>query len=300
MKCSIKISEICKKLHLEYIGDDMFIDGLNLCNRRSEHNNVLSYATNPLYIEVVMTNNAVKCLVIEREKLLIYQRKLPNMTYIVCEKPEEVFYDIHDYLFYQTKFYEKYDFKSKIGHRCKIASSAIIENGVIIGDEVIIGDDTVIKCGTVIEKGCSIGCNNTIGNEGFQIIKRNGVNCRIVHAGGAYLDEGVHVANNTCIDKALFEGATKIGKNTMIDSQCYVGHNVVIEEGVVVTAGCVLCGSSYIESDVWIGVNASILNRVRIGQGTKIGMGSVVTKEMPQNVVAYGNPARVHRHLGEI
>ena len=52
-----------------------------------------------------------------------------------------------------------------------------------------------------------------------------------------------------------------------------------------------------IGSDSWIGANVVILPGVKIGQGTTIGAGSVVTKDIPDNVVAFGNPCKVHKKL---
>ncbi|HET7716050.1 MAG TPA: sugar O-acetyltransferase [Bauldia sp.] len=52
-----------------------------------------------------------------------------------------------------------------------------------------------------------------------------------------------------------------------------------------------------IGNDVWIGAGAIVLPGVTIGAGTTIGAGSVVTRSVPANVVAVGNPARVIRRL---
>ena len=55
----------------------------------------------------------------------------------------------------------------------------------------------------------------------------------------------------------------------------------------------------YIEENVWIGANVAIVPGVHIGKNTIIGAGSVVTKDIPENVVAVGNPCRVLREVGE-
>lgn len=55
----------------------------------------------------------------------------------------------------------------------------------------------------------------------------------------------------------------------------------------------------YIEENVWIGANSVVLPGVRIGANSVIGAGSVVTKDIPANVVAVGNPCRVMREIGE-
>lgn len=55
----------------------------------------------------------------------------------------------------------------------------------------------------------------------------------------------------------------------------------------------------HIEEGVWIGAGAVILPGVTIGKNSVIGAGSVVTKDIPENVVAVGNPCRVLREIGE-
>ena len=54
-----------------------------------------------------------------------------------------------------------------------------------------------------------------------------------------------------------------------------------------------------IGSNVWIGMNSTILPGVSIGDNTVIGAGSVVTRSIPSGVVAYGSPCRVIRPVGE-
>ncbi|HBI62640.1 MAG TPA: galactoside O-acetyltransferase [Lachnospiraceae bacterium] len=54
-----------------------------------------------------------------------------------------------------------------------------------------------------------------------------------------------------------------------------------------------------IEDNVWIGANVVILPGVTIGENSVIGAGSVVTKDIPANVVAFGSPCRVYREINE-
>ena len=55
----------------------------------------------------------------------------------------------------------------------------------------------------------------------------------------------------------------------------------------------------HIGENVWVGAGAVILPGVSIGNDSVIGAGSVVTKDIPANVVAVGNPCRVLRKIGE-
>ena len=95
------------------------------------------------------------------------------------------------------------------------------------------------------------------------------------------------------------------------DSEIYIGDNVLFGPNVTVaTAGHTvqpeLRKKWYqfsvpvrIGSNVWIGAGSVILPGVTIGDGSVIGAGSVVTRDLPANVVAYGNPCRVAREIGE-
>lgn len=51
------------------------------------------------------------------------------------------------------------------------------------------------------------------------------------------------------------------------------------------------------KTGVWIGASVTILPGVSIGDNSIIGAGSLVTKDIPSNVIAYGNPCRVIREL---
>lgn len=95
------------------------------------------------------------------------------------------------------------------------------------------------------------------------------------------------------------------------DGQIYVGDNVMFAPNVIVaTAGHPIepnlrkLGMQYnidvhIGKNVWIGAGVIILPGVNIGENTVIGAGSIVTKDIPENVLAFGNPCRVIREIGE-
>ena len=55
----------------------------------------------------------------------------------------------------------------------------------------------------------------------------------------------------------------------------------------------------HIGNIVWIGTHSVILPGVNIGENSVIGAGSIVTRDIPANVVAFGNPCRVIREISE-
>ena len=99
---------------------------------------------------------------------------------------------------------------------------------------------------------------------------------------------------------------------TMVDdTHIYVGDNTMIGPNVTIaTAGHPIDPALrdvqaqfnmevHIGRNVWIGGGCVLLPGVSIGDNTVIGAGSIVTKDIPANVVAYGNPCRVIREIGE-
>jgi acetyltransferase-like isoleucine patch superfamily enzyme len=72
----------------------------------------------------------------------------------------------------------------------------------------------------------------------------------------------------------------------------HVGHDAIIEEGCELAPGVVVGGFAWLKKNVRVGMNATIRNRVTIGEGARIGMGSVVTKDVPAGETWIGSPAR--------
>jgi sugar O-acyltransferase (sialic acid O-acetyltransferase NeuD family) len=88
-----------------------------------------------------------------------------------------------------------------------------------------------------------------------------------------------------------------IGNYSIINTSSSIDHECVIGNGVHIGPGAILAGCVDIEDYAFIGSNATILPRIRIGKNSIIGAGSVVTKDVPENSIVYGNPARIIKTL---
>ena len=108
--------------------------------------------------------------------------------------------------------------------------------------------------------------------------------------GRVIIGNNVDIGANTTIDRGALSD-TIIGDNTKINNLCHIAHNTKIGKNVIIT-GCVnISGSSIIEDNVWIAPNASIRGWVIIGESATIGIGSVVTKDIPKGETWIGNPS---------
>ena len=172
--------------------------------------------------------------------------------------------------------------RSIVGEGCEIYGK--VYNSVI-GPGVKIGKDTVVSH--------SIIMNETEIGEGCTVETPLNANwgCKHVHLG-----KGIYINSNvTFVD----------------DEHIYIGDYSMISPSVVfATAGHpilpVLRENLYVYNlpihigrNVWIGTHVSIMPGVSIGDNTVVGAGSVVTNDLPANVVAFGVPCRVVREIGD-
>lgn len=94
-------------------------------------------------------------------------------------------------------------------------------------------------------------------------------------------------------------GAVEMGSYIMVSANCLLsggGHGTRIGKGPMIFQKCPARQKIVIEDDIWIGGNSVILPGVRIKRGAVVGAGSVVTKDVPENGVVGGNPARILKY----
>lgn len=94
---------------------------------------------------------------------------------------------------------------------------------------------------------------------------------------------------------AVVNPGVRIGENVIINTSSSVDHECVIDDGAHVCPGARLAGGISVGRRAWVGIGASVVERVRIGAGAYIGAGAVVIRDVPDNVVVVGVPARILR-----
>jgi acyl-[acyl carrier protein]--UDP-N-acetylglucosamine O-acyltransferase len=148
----------------------------------------------------------------------------------------------------------------------KIHPTAIIHDNVILGDNNDIGDY------------CVIGGNGDLRDcQDFKGVVKIGNSNRI--------------SEGTIIHRGR-EGETLIGNNNFIMANCYIAHNVEIGNRVEICAGSVIGGYAKLNDGSILKLRSVIRNRVKIGSQSLIGMGAVVTKDVPNNETWVGVPAK--------
>jgi len=116
--------------------------------------------------------------------------------------------------------------------------------------------------------------------------------------------ENTKIGDDTVIGSGtIIDGDVVIGRNVSIQSGVYIPPKVYIGDNVFIGPRAVFTNDRYppsrrlietiVEDDVVIGANSVIIAGIRIGKRSVVGAGSVVTKDVPSNVVVAGNPAKV-------
>jgi sugar O-acyltransferase (sialic acid O-acetyltransferase NeuD family) len=88
-----------------------------------------------------------------------------------------------------------------------------------------------------------------------------------------------------------------VGSHCLINLNCTIGHDTVMEDYCVLAPGVHVGGASHLEEGVEIGAGAVILPGRRVGRNSIVGAGAVVRTDIPPNSVAVGIPAQVVRTL---
>jgi acetyltransferase-like isoleucine patch superfamily enzyme len=144
---------------------------------------------------------------------------------------------------------------------------------------------------------------NHIGND-----VKLGENVRMWHF--TYVGDGAEIGDNTKIGSLVhIDYGVKIGRDCKIEGSAYIPPLTVIGDGVFVGPGAVFTNDPFPMSPKMVGVTiedgaivcagAVLKAGIRVGARSVVGMGSVVTRDVPPDVVVYGNPARVRYSLEE-
>jgi acetyltransferase-like isoleucine patch superfamily enzyme len=180
----------------------------------------------------------------------------------------------------------------------------VADEGVLVGypasrdlaGPLVLGAGARLRSGTVLYDGTRIGRRLETGHG-------------VVVREGCVLGDDVSIWSNSVADYGC-----RIGNRVKIHCNCYLAQYTELEDDVFLAPGVTIANDLYpgdersgmlmagarIGAAAQIGINVTILPYVRIGPGALIGAGSVVTRDIPAGVVAYGNPAVVRRTVAEL
>lgn len=153
-----------------------------------------------------------------------------------------------------------------------IGLNALIRSGTVIYRGSLIGDNFQTGHNVLVREECLIGDNVSIGTS--TIIEHH-----VVIGNDARLHSGCFVPEYTILESNVWLGPRVTITNSKFPNRANSKQNL---QGVTIKSGAV------------IGANVTLLPGVTIGYDSIVGAGSVVTKDIPDSVIAYGVPAKVY------
>ena len=192
---------------------------------------------------------------------------------IVIEKDAEIHSDVY------------------IGNRCYVGKCKIGRNTIIYGNthiypNVVIGKNVIIHAGVVI------GAEGS----GFERNERGELE-KFPQIGGVIIEDDVEIGSNSCIMRAAM-GNTIIGKGTKLGNLCNIGHGAVIGKQCLILTQSTISGSVCIGDYSQISMGARIRNKIKIGRNVLVGMGAVVARDVADDEIVFGVPAKKHGKAG--
>ena len=304
-----RFKDILKKLNLENDKNNADLDIIDIKDLQNSQTKHISFFHSNKYKQYANNTKASFCITTENLKNELPKTCIPiivdNVLFSTSVITAKFYPDaINDNFDTTVVESNKIEFKNKIkfgnnvlighnvsiGNNCVIGHNTIIEKNVIIGDNCSIGSNTIVR-NTLIKNNVKILDNCVIGKHGFGFFPINKQNLRYPHMGIVLIEDNCEIGCGSTIDRGSMSN-TIIGKNTYLDNQIHIAHNVKIGENSIIAGQVGIAGSSVIGNNVKIGGQAGISGHLKIGNNVDIAGGSGVIKDIPDNSKVMGYPAK--------
>lgn len=154
-------------------------------------------------------------------------------------------------------------------------------------------EDALSKFGGCLEIVLGIG-EPSIRETLFSKIKKAGVPTPTLIHPDVYIPSSTTIGSGVVIQYGCFISCDVCIKDYVyIQPQCNIGHDDYLDEGCMISGFSNLGGIVHIGKWTYVGLSAAIKQLINIGSYSVVGMGAIVQKDIPDGVIAMGNPARV-------
>ena len=259
----------------------------------AEHDRVLSYVESEKYIPVLLRNKNIVAAVCPLKVAEVLSKEFDGGI-CVAEQTRTMFFKIHNYLAAETEMFGSVK-PTVISPKANIHPTAIIaDRNVIIGDNVTIGAYVTVNENTEIGDNTLIMEHCVVGSPGFYYFGEDSERTLVKAAGGVKIGSNVTLHPGTTIENGVFGKNTVIEDNIKIDNHVLISHDCVIKRNTLIAGGVTLAGHVVVGENTFLGMGSVAVPMMTIGKNVLISAGSVVTKNVPDDVHYSGNFAIEH------
>ena len=189
----------------------------------------------------------------------------------------------------------------KLGQAVVIMANSVIEFDTIIGARTVIYSSCVVSYDCHIGEDCILKAGCVIGSDGQGFAQDADFHHhRIPQTGRVVIGNKVVIGSVTTIDRATYT-ETKIHDGTIIDAQCHLAHNVVIEEDCILVAQTGIAGSSHFGKRVVASGQTGVLDHVNIPDDTMLLHRAGVHSSIKESgIYAYGPAQPFKKYIKNI
>ena len=248
---------------------------------------ILSYITAEEWLKPLENNDRVSGVLCTKD----FVEKIPKrVDAIVCDDPTWSYFSLVDFLAKNQRHQPSIIDPASVTEGSWIAKTGVkIAPRVQLDHFVSVYESTTIAEDSLVRSGAVLGLNS------FQHQRTKTGIISPSHDGRLEIGKRVEIGANCAISRGFSYRNTVIGNDVKIDAHVCIAHGVSIKDRTIVCAGVEILGHSTIGEDVFIGPGALIRNRVNIGNGARISIGSVVTQDVPDGETVTGNFAVPHK-----
>ena len=125
------------------------------------------------------------------------------------------------------------------------------------------------------------------------ILSKKKILLNVVHPSSVISNYATFGTGNFIAANVTVNALAKIGNNCILNTGCIIEHECIIESGAHIAPGAVLAGNVSVGENSFVGANTVIKQGIKIGSNIIIGAGSVVTKDILESNIYFGNPCKL-------